>query len=245
MADSAVDLEGWVRQEEPVSSVSLAGWAQVPEEPRTPVEIDTRDTDTFTAHMEATFEEEPEAIEPVDVVSEGLREKLVAEEGEKLKVYQGEKDDKGTLTVGIGHKLTEEELKTFSEGDDVTPEQVQAWYEKDSKKALGAAKKQAKEIGADSPEFMSALASVNFQLGTNWKGEHKETWKLMKAGKFEEAAEEAADSEWHGQTPKRVEAFQAALRKEAVVQQYKNLPDGWYLDPDTGERFQVAGGERL
>jgi len=116
------------------------------------------------------------------------------------------------LTAGIGHKLTAEELKSFSEGDSVTAEQVQAWYEKDSEKALKAAEKQAEEVGAKDPEFIAALASVNFQLGTNWKGEHKQTWKLMKEGKFDEAADEAADSEWHGQTPERVEAFQDALR---------------------------------
>jgi len=178
-----------------------------------------RDEDTITFESEMMFDEAVAQEErflagestPRPAI-ESLREKLVAEEGEKLSVYQGKKDKPGVLTAGIGHKLTAEELKSFSEGDSVTAEQVQAWYEKDSEEALGAAEKQAKEVGETAPEFVAALASVNFQLGTNWKGEHKQTWKLMKEGKFKEAADEAANSKWHGQTPKRVEAFQDALR---------------------------------
>lgn len=191
-----------------------------------PQEIDTSDTETFQAHMmldEALEREDAGVAAPRGVwkvekadtesaVRDILKPHLEAAEGNIAKVYQGKKDKEGVLTAGIGHKLTAEELQRFSEGDDITAEQVQKWYEEDSKKAVGAAIKQAKEIGEDSPKFMSALASVNFQLGTNWKGEHKATWKLMKEGKFEEAAEEAANSKWNTQTPKRVEAFQDALR---------------------------------
>jgi GH24 family phage-related lysozyme (muramidase) len=180
-----------------------------------------KDEDTITFESEMMFDDavaqeekylSSESTAPVEVGKDFLRKKLVAAEGEKLEVYQGEKDKPGVLTVGIGHKLTPEELKSFSEGDVVTAEQVQAWYEKDSEKALKAATEQAEEVGAKDPEFVAALASVNFQLGTNWKGEHTQTWKLMKEGKFEEAADEAANSKWNTQTPERVEAFQDALR---------------------------------
>ena len=174
--------------------------------------VDTRDTETFQAHM---MLDEAIAREDGGVagqVSELLRPELVQAEGEVFKVYQGEKDKEGVLTAGIGHKLSPEELKRFSKDEPVSEEQVQAWFEQDSKKAVGAAVKQSEEIGVDSPEFMTALASVNFQLGANWNKIHTDTWKLMKEGKFEEAAEEAADSAWNDQTPDRVKAFQNALR---------------------------------
>lgn len=209
--------------------------------------IDTRDTDTFTAHMEANFKEEPEAIEEPDIaanVGDLLRPHLEQAEGNKTEVYQGAKDKEGVLTAGVGHKLTAAELKKFGKGDTIPPEQIQTWYDQDSKKAIGAAVKQAKEIGVESQEFMSALASVNFQLGTNWKGEHKKTWKLMKAGKFKEAATEAASSDWHGQTPERVEAFQEALLKVADELEYSDMEDGWYRDKETKEEFQVVDGRR-
>lgn len=210
-------------------------------------EIDTRDTDTFTAFME----ENEAAVEKVEEpemetqVSELLRPHLQQAEGERLEVYQGQKDKEGVLTAGIGHRLTPKELKKLSKGDPVTPEQVQAWYEEDSKKAVGAAVKQSKELGVENPEFMSALASVNFQLGVNWKREHKQTWKLMKEGKFFEAAEEAANSAWNTQTPERVEAFQEALLDVAKEREFSGLEDGWYRDRETREEFQIVDGRRV
>jgi GH24 family phage-related lysozyme (muramidase) len=207
----------------------------------TPIEIDTRDTETFVAHME---ESEAKGVDLVSTVSDLLRPELIQAEGEVAKVYQGAKDAEGVLTAGIGHKLTPEELKQFSEGDSITSEQIQTWYEEDSRKAVSASVEQAEEIGVESEEFMSALASVNFQLGTNWNKIHKGTWKLMKEGKFEEAANEAADSVWNTQTPERVEAFQDALRKEAEIQKYSGLDDGWYRDKTTREEFQVIDGRR-
>ena len=59
---------------------------------------------------------------------------------------------------------------------------------------------------------MIALASVNFQLGIGWNKKHKETWKKLRRGDWEEAALEASDSKWFDQTPTRVEDFQRAIR---------------------------------
>lgn len=215
------------------------------EEPVQPVgqwTIDTRDTDTFAATENLEAIEEPTDI--ATQVGELLQPHLVEAEGEEFKVYHGEKDREGVLTAGIGHRLTPAELKTMSLDDEVSPEQVEKWYKQDSKKAVGAAVKQATEIGVESPEFMSALASVNFQLGTNWNKVHKQTWKLMKAGKFKEAAEEAASSIWNDQTPKRVKAFQEALLKLADDLEFSEFEDGWYRDKDSKEEFQIKGGRR-
>ena len=205
-------------------------------------EIDTRDTDTFAATEDLEAIEEPTDI--ATQVGELLQPHLVDAEGNKLEVYQGRKDEVGVLTAGIGHKLTAAELKKYKEGDAIPPEQVDKWYRQDSKKAVGAAVKQATEIGVESPEFMSALASVNFQLGTNWNKEHKQTWKLMKAGKFKEAAEEAASSTWNDQTPERVKAFQEALLKLSDELEFSEFEDGWYRDKDSKEEFQIKGGRR-
>ena len=174
-----------------------------------------------------------------------LKELLHAEEGFKSKVYQGEKDEKGVLTVGYGHKLTASELKKYREGDEIEQEQLDKWFEQDTKLAKTAADKQAKSLKVEDKEFIKVLASVNFQLGVNWYKEHKETWKLIKAGKYEEAAVEAAESDWYGQTPDRVEVFQEALRNLAQGKEYEELSDGFYKDPDTNEKFQVKGGKRV
>jgi hypothetical protein len=87
------------------------------------------------------------------------------------------------------------------------------WLKEDSAKALGAANKQAEELGITDRKFIEALGSVNFQLGTEWNTIHKKTWELIKDGDYKAAAKEAANSKWNTQTPTRVEDFQRALEQ--------------------------------
>ena len=131
------------------------------------------------------------------------------EGGDREDVY---KDSKGSLTAGIGHLLTAEELKLYKEGDLIPQEQRNAWFKQDSQRAIQAAQAQAEELGHTAPRFVENLTSVNFQLGTAWNLEHKNTWRLMKEGNYAGAATEAANSKWFRQTPDRVKDFQTALR---------------------------------
>lgn len=82
--------------------------------------------------------------------------------------------------------------------------------------SLGAAARaQAAEAGITDPDFVAALASVNFQLGTGWnrgKNGFVKTWALIRKGDYAAAADEVARSDWYEQTPRRVIAFQEALR---------------------------------
>lgn len=238
----------------PVGELKFDEPAVVQREPRMPVgEL------TFTGQPEATTSTTPEVSEDQrmqeldeslareDRESEDreLKKLLHAEEGFKSHVYQGEKDKKGVLTAGYGHKLTASELKKYKEGDEIEQEQLDKWFEQDTKLAKTAADKQAKSLKVDDKKFIKVLASVNFQLGINWYKEHEETWKLIKAGKYEDAATEAADSIWNTQTPDRVEVFQEALMNLAQGKEYEGLEDGYYQDSDTKERFQVRNGRRL
>jgi GH24 family phage-related lysozyme (muramidase) len=229
-------------KEEPYTPVGNITWGSPVEE--TPV-IEGTTSEPVTE--EQRMKELDEALAREDSQNEmtSLKELLHAEEGFKSKVYQGEKDDKGVLTAGYGHKLTSSELKKYKEGDEIEQEQLDKWFEQDTKLAKTAAEKQAKSLKVEDKEFIKVLASVNFQLGINWYKEHKETWKLIKAGKYEEAALEAANSDWNDQTPDRVEVFQEALRNLAQGKEYDGLSDGFYKDPATGEKFQVKGGKRL
>lgn len=143
------------------------------------------------------------------------RDLLVKREGVRTESY---KDSLGKLTGGIGHLLTDEEAKRYPEGTAIPQEVVDRWFKRDHAEAFAKASKQAKEVGR--PELAKALTSVVFQLGPKWNLPRKEggkgfvkTWALMKAGKFKEAADEVANSQWASQTPVRVEDFQAELRK--------------------------------
>ena len=138
-----------------------------------------------------------------------LRAELIDKEGSRAAAYN---DKLGVLTGGIGHALTPEEAKLYPKGTRIPGRVREAWFKKDSEKASKAASRQAKELGVDDPAFKVALASVNFQLGTDWNKEHSSTWTLLKAGDWDGAAKEAARSKWQKQTPARVAAFQRAIR---------------------------------
>jgi GH24 family phage-related lysozyme (muramidase) len=139
-----------------------------------------------------------------DYAKEHLRER----EGIRRVVYR---DSQGHLTVGTGHKLTKEEREVYKEGDVFKPSQIERYFRNDATRAWDAASEQAQHLKA--PELKEALFHVNFQLGSSWYKEHKKTWALLEQGDFTAAAEEAADSRWREQTPKRVLDFQRALRK--------------------------------
>lgn len=132
---------------------------------------------------------------------------IVAREGFRLKVYL---DTVGVPTVGYGHAIrVEDNLKV---GDSITKERAYAFLQQDAQRAFDAAKRQLAELGLDSDDFLIALVSVNFQLGTKWMKKFPKTWQLLLDKRYDEAAKEVVNSLWAKQTPQRVIDFQFALR---------------------------------
>ena len=136
-------------------------------------------------------------------------EKLMASrEGCRNEVYL---DTVGKPTVGIGHLVvTADRLKL---GDRITDQQVVDFFKRDGASAMSAARSQARQAGITDPAFTPYLASVNFQLGTNWTIVFPHTWRMILAGQYEEAAEALEGTLWASQTPVRVKDFQGALRR--------------------------------
>jgi GH24 family phage-related lysozyme (muramidase) len=147
------------------------------------------------------------AEEEMRVPSAEFLHHLRSREGSKNVVYL---DSVGKPTVGVGHLLTDED--NLKEGDEISDEQIGEYLRTDASKAWNAAVEQGEELGRTDKKFVEGLASVNYQLGTGWNKIHKNTWALMRAGKWEEAADEAANSTWNEQTPVRVADFQKVLR---------------------------------
>lgn len=132
-----------------------------------------------------------------------------------MKVY---KDSVGVLTVGIGHKvISADKLKL---GDEIDQARVDAFYKKDTAKAVAAASVQAAKAGIKDAQFNVYLASVNFQLGTSWNKKFSTTWKLIMAGVYEAATKEVGKSRWNSQSPTRVKDFQKALLALGPRQKY-------------------------
>jgi GH24 family phage-related lysozyme (muramidase) len=139
-----------------------------------------------------------------------LRRILVVEEGRRTRVYR---DSRGFDTVGIGHLVRPQDgLKA---GEVISAARVDRLFAEDAGRALAAARAQAAEAGVCDPGFLVRLAAVNFQLGSGWTKRFPRTWGLILAGDYEEAATGLGKSLWARQTPRRVAAFQAALRRLA------------------------------
>jgi len=144
---------------------------------------------------------------------------------EHLKDREGYRDDVylDTLkkpTAGVGHLLTKEEQQMYQINDKVPTELIEEWLQKDSKKAVTAAFKQAQDLGIQDGAFIEALGSVNFQLGTNWKQKFPSAYKALKEGNYQEAINQIStgsgvegQSKWKEQTPTRVEDFKVAIEK--------------------------------
>ena len=136
-------------------------------------------------------------------------------EGDVDKVYL---DSLGHPTAGVGHKLTEEELKLYKIGD-VVPEEIRnQWLKNDSNKALAAARLQAKNYNINDGKFIEALGNVNFQLGSSWEEKFPAYKEAMLAGNREEAIKQIqigtgkeGQSKWKEQTPVRVQDYVEAL----------------------------------
>jgi GH24 family phage-related lysozyme (muramidase) len=136
---------------------------------------------------------------------------IVRREGNVSSSYE---DTEGNLTAGIGHRLTPAEQTKYPEGTEIPQSVRDKWFREDIKKANEAAEKQLTEAGITNPAAKQVFESVNFQLGTGWTRKFPGTWKLIKQGKYKEAAQEVqlnsagtGPSLWKRQTPTRVQDF--------------------------------------
>lgn len=174
-----------------------------------------------TGNVMATKKEEDERLK-----------RLKEREGLELKVY---KDSLDKDSIGIGHLITDEEKKSgkihgisFTKG--ITEDQAEKIKKIDLKSHDDRTDKTLTKYGLDKTlnRFQKiAVKDAAFQLGPNWLDEHKNTRKLLQEGKFKEAGEEAANSNWYKQTPKRVHDFQRninRLEQEDVISKTDSAP---------------------
>jgi len=138
-----------------------------------------------------------------------IHDHLMRREGFDATVY---KDTLGFLTVGVGHRVISSDNLRL--GDKVSISRVTKLLDVDSEKAFQAAKKQAEQMGKESDDFIVALTSVNFQLGTGWPKTFNQSFKLLVEGKGEEAIKKLKGSKWAQQTPVRVTDFIEAIEAE-------------------------------
>ena len=128
-------------------------------------------------------------------------------EGYRTKVY---KDSRGFLTVGIGHKvLPEDGLK---EGDLISPEKVEELFRKDFASAMEGARRLPVDFDALPNRVQRALVNMVFQMGEAGVRKFKNTLAFINAKQYDKAADEALDSLWAEQTPRRAREVTNLLR---------------------------------
>jgi lysozyme len=158
---------------------------------------------------------------------------LKTREGWETEVYI---DTQGHPTAGMGHLLTESERATYKEGDTIPAQVLARWTRADTAGAYGAAIAQATELGlASDTAFVTVLTSVNYQLGTHWRGKFPQTWSAIKERKWALAAQMVRGSKWATQTPSRAREFADAL--QALNQGIARAREGGR----TGLKIALAG----
>ena len=143
-------------------------------------------------------------------------EHLELREGNVDHVYL---DTLGNPTCGVGHLLSIEECGEYEIGQNVSKTTRDKWLEEDAQKAWDAAAQQVQDLNIKKPEFIVALGSVNFQLGTHWMDKFPSAYKALSSKDYDEAICQVStgsgkdgQSKWKEQTPVRVEDFIKAIK---------------------------------
>ena len=124
----------------------------------------------------------------------------------------------GNPTCGVGHVLSSAENDQYAIGEVIEADILDTWLSKDAEKAWYSATQQLHDLSINNLDFLLALGSVNFQLGTNWQHKFPSAYKALKARDYEEAINQIStgsgtngQSKWKEQTPVRVEDFVKAI----------------------------------
>jgi lysozyme len=142
-------------------------------------------------------------------------QQLLSDEGYRTNVY---KDSEGYLTVGIGHKLTDEEKEIYKEGDYVPTDVVKEFTENDINKFINITNEVMENKGLlDSKlykENEDMFVSFFYQLGKDGGLGFNNMWDAIDKGDAQGAYDAALDSKWAKQTPRRAKRFAKMLKKE-------------------------------
>ena len=129
-------------------------------------------------------------------------------------------DTLGKPTCGVGPLLTQEECRQYNVGDKVSQRTRDTWLDQDAQRSWEAAAQQMQELNIRESEFIIALGSVNFQLGTNWMNKFPSAYKALYDKNYDEAIRQVStgsgrngQSKWKEQTPVRVQDFVEAIDK--------------------------------
>lgn len=139
---------------------------------------------------------------------------LLSDEGYRTNVYE---DTEGYLTVGIGHKLTEEEKEIYKKGDYVPSDIIRKWTNNDINKFSNIAEEGMTEMNLVNSDIYQnhkeMWVSFFYQLGKEGGLKFENMFDAIRKGDGQAAHDEALNSLWAKQTPKRAKRFAKFLKE--------------------------------
>jgi len=148
-------------------------------------------------------------------LTDDLKARVRLHEGVRTQMYL---DSLGKATIGIGHLIQPHERERYSEGVEISMEEVEELFDIDLNRAAAGADLLIDEcVGHDLPQPVSeVILEMVFQLGTNGVRKFRNMWKAMREKRWKDAATEMKDSRWHKQTTKRCESLAEIVAKTNV-----------------------------
>lgn len=129
---------------------------------------------------------------------------LKQEEGLRLAAYQ---DHLGFWTIGYGRLIDK------AKGGGISAEEAEMLLRNDVAKVTAEMSKRCDGWDGLPDGIRRATANMAFQLGVSGVLAFKNMWKALRAGDWQEAANQALDSKWAKQTPARAQRVAALIRQ--------------------------------
>lgn len=123
-----------------------------------------------------------------------IREQLKRHEGRVLHAYQ---DHLGYWTIGYGRLIDKRR------GGGITEAEAEQLLTNDIARVIGDLEYQAPILHTLPEGVQHALVDMAYQMGVHGLMGFSRMWRALEQGDWELAAEEALDSRWADQTPRR------------------------------------------
>lgn len=135
--------------------------------------------------------------------TEKLTDELINDEEVRKSAY---KDHLGYLTIGVGR------LIDARKGGGLTSDEIEYLLKNDIRRTALGLSEHLPWVNSLDDARHRALINMAFQMGVSGLLKFKNTLRLIKAGQYEKAADNALKSLWARQTPKRAKIVTEMIR---------------------------------
>ena len=132
-----------------------------------------------------------------------LRNQIKRHEGCVLHAYQ---DHLGFWTIGYGRLIDERR------GGGISQAEAEQLLSNDIARVIGSLEHSAPSLHTLREGVQHALVNMAYQMGVDGLMRFSRMWQALDQGDFESAADEALDSRWAEQTPRRAKEVAGMIR---------------------------------